>query len=75
MPGGPVISTPSHSTDLEAIHDGYVSVTPLALDLTHDAGLEALPNLRSLTLQWMQVDYPAQVVRALEARGITVHIE
>ena len=31
--------TPGHSTDLEAIQDGYVSVTPLQLDLTHDASL------------------------------------
>lgn len=31
--------TPGHRTDLEAIQDGYVSVTPLQLDLTHDASL------------------------------------
>lgn len=31
--------TPGHQTDLEAIQDGYVSVTPLQLDLTHDASL------------------------------------
>ncbi len=36
---GPMIQTPSHSTDLEAIADGYVSVTPLHLDLTHEASL------------------------------------
>ncbi len=34
--------TPGHQTDLEAIQDGYVSVTPLQLDLTHDASLAAL---------------------------------
>lgn len=34
--------TPGHATDLEAIQDGYVSVTPLHLDLTHDASLAAL---------------------------------
>ena len=34
--------TPGHATDLEAIQDGYVSVTPLQLDLTHDASLVAL---------------------------------
>lgn len=39
---GPIISTPSHSTDLEAIADGYVSVTPLHMDLTHDASLPDL---------------------------------
>ena len=27
---------------MEAIADGYVSVTPLHLDLTHDASLEGL---------------------------------
>lgn len=34
--------TPGHQTDLEAIQDGYVSVTPLQLDLTHDASLAQL---------------------------------
>lgn len=34
--------TPGHATDLEAIADGFVSVTPLHLDLTHDASLTAL---------------------------------
>ena len=34
--------TPGHQTDLEAIQDGFVSVTPLQLDLTHDASLAAL---------------------------------
>ena len=29
--------TPAQNTDLEAIAEGYVSVTPLMLDLTHDA--------------------------------------
>ena len=31
-----------HDSDLEAIADGYISVTPLHLDLTHDASLAAL---------------------------------
>lgn len=39
---GPSIETPGHSTDLEAIGDGYVSVTPLHLDLTHDPSLGVL---------------------------------
>ena len=39
---GPMVETPGHSTDLEAVADGYVSVTPLHLDLTHDASLERL---------------------------------
>ena len=34
--------TPGHATDLEAIADGYVAVTPLQLDFTHDASLAAL---------------------------------
>ena len=34
--------TPGHATDLEAIQDGLVSVTPLQLDLTHEASLAAL---------------------------------
>ena len=38
----PVVETPGHSTDLEAMDDGYVSVTPLHLDLTHDPSLEVL---------------------------------
>jgi 5'-nucleotidase len=38
----PVVQTPGHSTDLEAIADGYVTVTPLHLDLTHDDSLEEL---------------------------------
>lgn len=32
----------AHDSDLEAIDDGYISVTPLQLDLTHDASLAAL---------------------------------
>ena len=38
----PMVQTPGHSTDLEAIDDGFVSVTPLHLDLTHDASLKML---------------------------------
>ena len=34
--------TPDHGTDLEAIADGFVAVTPLQLDLTHHASLKAL---------------------------------
>jgi 5'-nucleotidase len=39
---GPMVQTPGHSTDLEAMDDGFVSVTPLHLDLTHDPSLDAL---------------------------------
>ena len=42
---GPVVQTPGHDTDLEAIADGYVTVTPLHLDLTHDASLVGLGAL------------------------------
>ena len=45
---GPAVQTPGHETDLEAIADGYVSVTPLHLDLTHDESL--LPLARQLDL-------------------------
>jgi 5'-nucleotidase len=34
--------TPGHDSDLEAIADGYIAVTPLHVDLTHDASLAAL---------------------------------
>jgi len=34
--------TRGHDSDLEAIADGYISVTPLHLDLTHDASLSGL---------------------------------
>jgi 5'-nucleotidase len=34
--------TLDHGTDLEAIRDGYISVTPLQLDLTHHASLGEL---------------------------------
>jgi 5'-nucleotidase len=37
-----MVETPGHSTDLEAVADGYVSVSPLHLDLTHDASLDVL---------------------------------
>jgi 5'-nucleotidase len=41
----PTVETPGHSTDLEVIEDGYVSVTPLHLDLTHEPSLAALEAL------------------------------
>lgn len=42
---GPMVETPGHSTDLEAIADGFVSVTPLHLDLTHEPSLAAMSGL------------------------------
>ena len=38
----PTAPSPGYITDLEAIADGFISVTPLHLDLTHDLGLSAL---------------------------------
>ncbi len=40
--------TPGHASDLEAIADGYVSVTPLQLDFTHNASLAQLAGLYAL---------------------------
>jgi 5'-nucleotidase len=42
---GPMLQTPGHETDLEAIADGYVAVTPLHLDLTHEASMTRLKAL------------------------------
>jgi 5'-nucleotidase len=44
---GAMIETPSHSTDLEAIAEGYVTVTPLHLDLTHMPSMRRLRELYS----------------------------
>src|SRR5690606_34620262 len=38
----PMVQTPGHQTDIEAVADGYISVTPLQLDLTHQQSLETL---------------------------------
>ncbi|HZG09210.1 MAG TPA: 5'/3'-nucleotidase SurE [Allosphingosinicella sp.] len=42
---GPSVQTPGHVTDLEAVADGYVAVTPLHLDLTHEPSLARLAGL------------------------------
>jgi 5'-nucleotidase len=42
---GPTEQAPGHATDLEAIAEGYVAVTPLHLDLTHKASLHRLAEL------------------------------
>ncbi|QIG80405.1 5'/3'-nucleotidase SurE [Stakelama tenebrarum] len=39
---GPTVETPAHSTDLEAIQDSKIAVTPLHLDLTHRDSLDML---------------------------------
>lgn len=38
----PTVETPGHVTDLEVVADGYIAVTPLYLDLTHEQGLDSL---------------------------------
>jgi 5'-nucleotidase len=40
----PTVETPGHATDLEVVADGYVAVTPLYLDLTHEPGLDQLAD-------------------------------
>ncbi|MBC2778160.1 5'/3'-nucleotidase SurE [Parasphingopyxis marina] len=42
---GPMVGTHEHSTDLEAIADGYIAVTPLHLDMTHHESLAALGTI------------------------------
>lgn len=42
---GRMTHTPTHDTDLEAIADGFVSVTPLHLDLTHRESLAGLADV------------------------------
>ncbi len=42
---GKVQHTPKAETDLEAIEQGYVTVTPLHLDLTHEPSRGALEKL------------------------------
>lgn len=39
------LSDPPGGTDLRAIYDGYISVSPLHIDLTHAGGLEELKAL------------------------------
>ncbi len=41
---GPSIETPAHATDVEAVADGYISVTPLHLDLTHRESIDMLAS-------------------------------
>lgn len=38
-------ATPGHETDLEAMHEGCISVTPLHLDMTHYQTLAALKSV------------------------------
>jgi 5'-nucleotidase len=45
MAMGRVDHTPGENTDLEAAQDGYITVTPLHLDLTHRASLAMLDTV------------------------------
>jgi 5'-nucleotidase len=38
--GGSVTWSPGEGTDIDAVRSGYISVTPLHLDITHEARLE-----------------------------------
>lgn len=40
----PTVETPGHRTDLEAVADGFISVTPLHLDMTHAPSMELLSS-------------------------------
>ncbi len=44
----PMLETPGHMTDLEAVADGFVSITPLHLDLTHHESLQRLQPLEEM---------------------------
>ncbi len=39
---GEIVHTPAHATDLEALGEGWIAVTPLHLDLTHHDSLTEL---------------------------------
>ncbi len=45
---GATMQTPGHATDLEAIGDGFVTVTPLHLDLTHYQSMDVLTKAFAL---------------------------
>jgi 5'-nucleotidase len=42
---GHVVQTPGHRTDLEAVADGFVAMTPLHLDMTHEISLQRMTEL------------------------------
>jgi 5'-nucleotidase len=44
---GATQETPGHATDLEAIAEGYITVTPLHLDMTHYASISNLTDTLS----------------------------
>jgi len=44
LDGELVDNTPSHDSDYGAVHDGYISVTPLSCDMTYDAVMGNVKN-------------------------------
>jgi 5'-nucleotidase len=46
----PTEHTPGHITDVEAVADGFISVTPLHLDLTHESALAVLADTLAVIL-------------------------
>jgi 5'-nucleotidase len=46
--GEPPVWTPGEGTDFEALQSGYVSITPLHLDLTHHESIARLQPLEDL---------------------------
>ena len=46
--GGTPVKDSSEDTDVRAIHDGYVSITPIHLDLTNHSGISHLRKIWSL---------------------------
>ena len=43
------MDTPGHTTDFEAVNDGYVSITPVQLDMTAHNEIAVLQ-------EWMEKD-------------------
>jgi len=46
LTGGPPLSTPGHETDLTALAQGFVTLTPMSFDMTNRAALEEMRNWR-----------------------------
>jgi 5'-nucleotidase len=43
--GGTAVKDSGADTDVQALHDGYVSITPIHLDLTNHSGIAHLKNI------------------------------
>jgi 5'-nucleotidase len=44
--GGPLVSEPRGNTDIEAVSNSHISITPLHIDLTHHASIEEMRKWR-----------------------------